>query len=458
MDMSHEAAVKQRAQIVEDVKGSAAGRVKVAVADIDGILRGKCIHVDKFVSAAEGGLGFDVFGYDLEDRPIENTSITGRRRGFADANVVLDLETYRHVPWDENVPFFLGDFVKGDGSPHPLCPRQLLKRVLARAGKMGFRVKLGSEYEFINFKSEPGNGWDGEQPHPEPITDARVGYTLVQANANKDYFNALWKQSARFGIPLESLHTETGPGVYEAAIMFGEALRTADCAILFKEAAKEIGAHYGIIPSFMAKWHKKHPGCSGHVHQSLTDGDRNVFHDANGRHGGMSRVFESYLAGQIQFLMQFGPMYWPTINSYKRLVKGFWAPVKPSWGIDNRTAAFRVLPGSAESARLETRFAGADMNAYLAFAAIVAAGLAGIERNLELVAPPITGDNEGAEDMPSAPRTLIDATKVFRKSELARDWFGDEFVDYYAATREWEWGQWLDAVTDWERKRYFEII
>jgi glutamine synthetase len=228
--------------------------------------------------------------------------------------------------------------------------------------------------------------------------------------------------------------------------------------VLFKMAAKEIGARFGIMPSFMAKWNAKYPGCSGHVHQSLTDGAKNAFHDPKGRHGGMSKVFESYLAGQVAFLMEFGPMFWPTINSYKRLVDGFWAPVKPTWGIDNRTASFRVLPGSPKSTRLETRCPGADMNPYLAIAATLAAGLEGVEKGLKLTSKPITGDNKGGEAVVRAPRTLIETTRIFHASKLAREWFGADFVDHFAATREWEWRQWLDTVTDWEMKRYFELI
>jgi glutamine synthetase len=151
-------------------------------------------------------------------------------------------------------------------------------------------------------------------------------------------------------------------------------------------------------------------------------------------------------------------MYWPTINSYKRLVDGFWAPVKPTWGLDNRTASFRVIAASPKSCRLETRCPGADMNPYLAVAACIAAGLHGVEKNLKLTTKPIQGTNVGAENVPRAPRTLIETTRNFRNSRVARDWFGDDFVEHFAATREWEWRQWLDAVTDWELKRYFEII
>jgi glutamine synthetase len=283
------------------------------------------------------------------------------------------------------------------------------------------------------------------------------GYSLLRANENQAFFGALFGEMAAFGVPIEGLHTETGPGVYEAAILFSEALEQADRAVLFKTGAKEIGARFGIMPSFMAKWSKDYPGCSGHVHTSLSDGKTNLFHDPSGRHG-MSRLFESFLAGQLAALLEFAPMFWPTINSYKRLVDGFWAPVKPTWGIDNRTASFRVIPGSPKSTRLETRCPGADINPYLAMAAVVAAGLAGVEKKMKLTTAPIHGTNQGAENVPRAPRTLIETTRIFRSSDRARDWFGDDFVDHFAATREWEWRQWLDAVTDWERKRYFEII
>jgi len=283
------------------------------------------------------------------------------------------------------------------------------------------------------------------------------GYSLLRANAHRPFFEALFNDMAAFGVPIEGLHTETGPGVYEAAILFSEALEQADRAVLFKTGAKEIGARYGIMPSFMAKWSQQYPGCSGHIHQSLSDGRKNLFHDAKGTHG-MSKLFESYLAGQVAVAMEFAPMFWPTINSYKRLVDGFWAPVKPTWGVDNRTASFRVIAGSPKSTRLETRCPGADVNPYLAMAAVIAAGLYGVEKNLKLTAAPITGTNQGAEDIPRAPRTLIETTRIFKASDAARDFLGDDFVDHFAATRDWEWRQWLDGVTDWELKRYFEII
>jgi glutamine synthetase len=445
------------------VEKSGAQKVKVAVSDIDGILRGKYLHIDKFKGAAEpypaGGFGFCdvVFGWDSSDQCYDNTSVTGWQHGFPDALARLDLDTARNVPWDNNVPFFLGEFINSDGTPHPLCPRQTLKKVIQRAAKMGVNPMCGMEFEWFNFL-ENSHSWESKKGvGPTPLTPGMFGYSLLRMNQNREFFNAIQDEMLQFGVPIEGLHTETGPGVYEAAIAFSDALTQADRAILFKTGTKEIGARFGIMPSFMAKWKAAYPGCSGHIHQSMSDGKKNLFADAKGRHG-MSKMFESYLAGQVAHLMEFAPMFWPTINSYKRLVDGFWAPVKPTWGVDNRTASFRVIAGSPKSTRLETRCPGADVNPYLAMAAVIAAGLDGVEKGMKLTAPAIHGTNGGAENIPRAPRTLIETTRNFQQSKVARDWLGDTFVDHFAATREWEWRQWLDGVTDWELKRYFEII
>ncbi|MBI5716188.1 MAG: glutamine synthetase [Burkholderiales bacterium] len=448
------------------LRASDTGKVKVAVSDIDGILRGKFLHRDKFFGAADpgpkGGFGFCdvVFGWDSGDQCYDNTQVTGWQHGFPDALARIDLDTARRVPWDNGVPFFLGDFVNSDGSPFPVCPRQTLKRVLKRAEKLGFAPMCGVEFEWFNFAETPQSWAAKRGVGPEPITPGMFGYSLLRMADQRGFFNALMDDMAAFGVPIEGLHTETGPGVYEVAIAFSSALEAADRAILFKTGAKEIGKKYGVMPSFMAKWSAQYPGCSGHIHQSLTDdreGKTNLFYDAKSPRS-MSKLFESYLAGQVACLMEFAPMFWPTINSYKRLVDGFWAPVKPTWGLDNRTASFRVIAGSPKSTRLETRCPGADINPYLAMAAVVAAGLHGVEKGLKLTAPPITGTNQGAEHIPRAPRSLLETTRSFRASAIARDWLGDTFVEHFAATREWEHRQWQDAVTDWELKRYFEII
>ena len=441
------------------VRKSGAGKVKVAASDIDGVLRGKYLHIDKFEGAAESGFGFCdvVFGWDSGDQCYDNTAVTGWQHGFPDALARLDLSTLRQVPWDDKVPFFLGEFVNADGTPYPVCPRQVLKRVLRRAEQLGFKPMTGMEFEWFNFSETPQTWAAKKGVGPETLTPGMFGYSLLRMADNRGFFNALMDEMAAFNVPIEGLHTETGPGVYEAALAFSSALEQADRAILFKTGAKEIGKRFGIMPSFMAKWSAQYPGCSGHIHQSLSDGKSNLFYSANSPRA-MSPLFESYLAGQVACLMEFAPMFWPTINSYKRLVDGFWAPVKPTWGIDNRTASFRVIAGSPKATRLETRCPGADVNPYLAMAAVIAAGMHGVEKGLKLSTPPITGTNQGAENVPRAPRSLIRSTHNFKESAIARDWLGDTFVDHFAATREWEHRQWQDAVTDWELKRYFEII
>jgi glutamine synthetase len=441
------------------VRKSGVQKVKVACSDIDGVLRGKYLHKDKFEGAADDGFGFCdvVFGWDVGDNPYDNAAVTGWQHGFPDALARLDLDTHRNVPWDGGIDFFLGEFINPDGTPYPVCPRQTLKRVLARAHKLGFQVMTGMEFEWFNFLETPQTWAAKKGVGPETLTPGMFGYSLLRVNRNREYFNALMDEMQAFRVPIEGLHTETGPGVYEAALGFSEALEQADRAILFKTGAKEIGSRFGIMPSFMAKWNAQLPGCSGHIHQSLSDGKANQFYGADSARK-MSPLFESYLAGQVACLMEFAPMFWPTINSYKRLVDGFWAPVKPTWGVDNRTASFRVIAGSSKSTRLETRCPGSDVNPYLAMAAVIAAGLYGVEKGLKLTAPPITGTNQGAENIPRAPRTLDATTTIFRNSAIAREMLGDTFVDHFAATRDWEYRQWLDGVTDWELKRYFEII
>ena len=456
---SNKAPARAKHPALDLVARSGAGKVKVAVGDIDGVLRGKYIHLDKFAAVVEGGLGFCdvVLGWDMHDVCYDNSLATGWHKGFPDALVRLDLDTARQVPWDGDVPFFLGEFVNADLSPHALCPRQTLKRVLARAKKLGFQPMCGLEFEWFNFLETPQSWAAKKGVDPTPLTPGMFGYSLLRLNHSREYFNALQDEMAAFRVPIEGLHTETGPGVFEAAISFSDALEAADRGILFKTGAKEIASRFGIMPCFMAKWSQSYPGCSGHVHQSLSDGQHNVFYDARGRHS-MSKLFESYLAGQLAVAMEFAPLFWPTINSYKRLVDGFWAPVKPTWGVDNRTASFRVIAGSPKSTRLETRCPGADINPYLALAALVAAGMHGIEQGLKLTTPAIHGTNDGSESIPRAPRSLAATTEIFRRSKVARDWLGDEFVEHFARTRDWEWRQWQDGVTDWERQRYFEII
>lgn len=447
-------------KIKERLEHQGVRKVKVAVTDIDGVLRGKYLHFDKFVSASESSFGFCnvVFGWDIADLCYDNVNYTGWHSGYPDALVELDPATQRTVPWDNNIPFFLGDFVTKEGEALSICPRQALKRVIQKAETMGFTPKNGMEFEWFNFRESPQSLADKGYIRPQPLSPGMFGYSLLRAGQAGEFFNALMDELLAFGVPIEGLHTETGPGVYEAAICFSDALESADRAVLFKAGAKDIGHRFGIMPSFMAKWSPAYPGCSGHMHQSLwTQDGTNVFYDADHPQK-MSSTFQSYVAGQVKLLPEMLAFFAPTVNSYKRLVDGYWAPVKPTWGIDNRTVSHRVIPGSEKSTRVEVRVSGSDVNPYLATAAALACGLYGIEHGLKLDAAPIQGNAYTESPLPRLPHNLLDATRLLADSKIAHDILGTNLVDHFVQTREWEWRQFQDAVTDWETKRYFEIV
>ena len=455
--------------------------VKVAIVDIDGVLRGKYLDKGKFLSATKSGFGFCnvVFGWDSSDQCYDNTTYTSWRSGYPDAEVRIDLSTFRRIPWEDDRPFVLGEFVAADGAPLGVCPRQLLRQVIDRVADAGYEAKVGMEFEWFNFAESPATLRDKGYRDLTPLTPGMFGYSVLRSSQNQPFFDALLKDLRAFDVPLEGLHTETGPGVLEAAILYSDALAAADRAVLFKSSAKEIGHRFGILPTFMARWNTDLPGCSGHAHQSLwtipsadgaTDpsdpsgsagpsdrGSTNAFFDPDDPRR-MSDTFRSYLAGQLALLPDILALLAPTVNSYKRLVDGFWAPTTPTWGVDNRTVACRVIPGSAGSTRLETRVPGSDVNPYLAVAACLAAGVWGIEQGLTLDAPETIGSGYVVEGVERLPRTLQEATARLDASAPVRQLLGDGFVDHYVATRQWEWRQYADAVTDWELARYFEII
>jgi len=446
-------------EILAVLAQSDVGKVKVAVTDVDGILRGKYLHKEKLKSALEGGFGFCnvVFGWDAADVCYDNASYTGWHTGYPDALARIDLSTFRRVPWDGDVPFFLGDFEDANGGPLAVCPRRLLRRVLERADAAGYSAKAGLEFEWFNFRETPASLAQKNGQSPTPISPGMFGYSVIRMGQNLPFFNALMDDLARFDVAIEGLHTETGPGVLEAAILYSDALGAADRGVLFKTGAKEIGHRFGIMPSFMAKWNDKLPGCSGHTHVSLWKDGANAFYEASAPHK-TSATMKSFVAGLLHALPEILPLFAPTVNSYKRLVDGFWAPTKPTWGIDNRTVAVRVIPGSQKSTRLEFRVPGSDVNPYLAVAGAIAAGMHGVERGLALESPPIAGSAYAESSVPRLPRNLYEATVRMEESALARELFGDTFVDHFVKTRHWEWRQFQDAVTDWELRRYFEIV
>lgn len=436
-------------------------KVKVAVVDIDGVLRGKYLLKSKFLSSLKSGFGFCnvIFGWDSSDNCYDSVSYTGWHSGYPDALAKIDVNTFRQIPWEGGQPFFLADFRNDDGSELEICPRNLLKKVIKNATIQSFTPMFGLEFEWFNFAETPQTLAKKEFVNPEPITPGMFGYSFLRAGANQDYFSALMDEMLAFNIPLEGLHTETGPGVYEAAILYSGALEAGDRGVLFKSSAKQIAQRFGIMPSFIAKWNTKLPGCSGHNHQSIWDlkMEKNLFYDESDPLR-MSPLYKSYLAGQLKCLSEFLPFFAPTVNSYKRLVDGFWAPTKVSWGVENRTTAFRVIPGSASSTRLETRVPGSDINPYLSIAACLASGLYGIEKNLSLKMESTKGSAYLDSSTERLPRNLLDATRKLADSKIANEVFGEKFISHFVETRLWEWRQFQDSVTNWELQRYFEII
>lgn len=433
-----------------------ARRVKLGVTDIDGILRGKYVSIEKFAGAVKSGLSFCdvIFGWDSSDVLYDNVKFTGWHTGYPDTQARIDCDTLRFIPWEPGTAFFLMDLWDRNGDPLPISPRHVLQRVLDRARSRGYEARLAAEYEFWFFKETPQSAREKAFRNLTPLSPGMFGYSVLRASQNSALVLDLIDQLTAFNIPIEGFHTETGPGVYEAAIEVDHGLNAADKAALFKTAVKEIAARHTAIPTFMAKWNAGLPGSSGHIHQSLvsvSDG-RNVFYEG-GRPTDRMRHYTGGLACHLPELMA---MIAPTINSYKRTVPGTWAPVNATWGNDNRTTAIRAIPGSAKSTRIELRLSGADMNPYLAMAASVAAGIDGVERKIE--PRPATTNAYSETDAPMLPRDLAEATSRFRASAFARDWFGQEFVEHFASTREWEVRQYQHAVTDWELARYFEAI
>lgn len=432
--------------------------VKVGAFDIDGILRGKYMSRSKFESSLEGGWGFCdvVLGWDSKDQLYDNVKYTGWHTGYPDANVRVLPESCRALPWEDPMVFFLGEFT---GEAEKVCPRALLRRVLDRGQRMGYDVYAGFEYEFFVFQETPDSVREKHFRGLKPIAPDFFGYSVIRNSVWSDFYRKLLDTCEVMDMPIEGLHEETGPGVIEAAIGVDSALNAADKAALFKTFAKVIAQREGLMATFMAKWSKDWPGQSGHIHLSLKDpSGKPVFHDEAKPHR-MSDTMRWYLGGLQKLMPEFLAMVAPTVNSYTRLIPGFWAPTDSTWSVDNRTCALRVIPGSPKSQRVEYRVAAADANPYIVLSAAIASGLWGIENKIEPEAA-IAGNayDRKHPDYLALPRTLWESAQRLKASKPARDWFGDEFVDHFAATREWEEREFRRHITDWELNRYFEII
>ncbi len=432
--------------------------VKVGVFDNDGILRGKYIDRDKFLSAIDTGMGFCdvILGWDSNDQQYDNITFTGWHTAFPDAAVRLLPGTCRALPLEGTMLLFLGEFA---GNAEQVCPRATLRRVLQRAADMGYVASAAAEFEFFVFDETPDSVRDKGYRGLKNLTPGYFGYSMLRSSVHAEFYQDLLRLAADMRMPVEGLHTETGPGVIEAALHYCEALEAADRAALFKTFTKVFAQRRGLMATFMAKWSQHLPGQSGHLHVSLKRKDgSSAFHDP-ATPGQMSDEMRWFVGGQQALMPELLAMVASTVNSYSRLVPGFWAPTAATWGIENRTCALRVIKGGAKSQRVEYRIAAADINLYLAIAVAIGSGLWGIEHRVEPDAP-ITG-NAYDRKLPAKrqlPRTLAEAAGRLAASKAARELFGAPFVAHFAASREWEEREFRRAVTDWELARYFEII
>jgi glutamine synthetase len=432
--------------------------VKVAIFDNDGILRGKYISRDKFLAALDQGLAFCdvVLGWDSNDQQYDNVRFTGWHTAYPDAMVRLLPATCRSLPLEGNMLLFLGEFA---GTAEQVCPRATLRRVLQRAAAMGYSPAAAAEFEFFMFSETPDSARAKGYRGLQSMTPGYFGYSMLRSAVHTELYQALLQLAADMRMPIEGLHTETGPGVLEAALQYTEALEAADRAALFKTYTKVLAQRRGLMATFMAKWSQHLPGQSGHLHVSMTRADGSaVFFDAGKPHA-MSDEMRWFVGGQQALMPEMLAMVAPTVNSFSRLVPGYWAPTAASWGVENRTCALRVIQGGARSQRVEYRIAAADINPYLAIAVAIGSGLWGIEHRIEPDAP-VTG-NAYARRLPAKralPRTLAEAAALLARSKPAQELFGAPFVGHFAASREWEEREFRRAVTDWELARYFEII
>lgn len=465
-------------------------KVKIAGLDVDGILRGKVMSKTKFLSIAEAGFGFCsvVFGWDMHDLVYtRELKISNKENGYRDIIAMPDLNSFRRIPWEDDIPFFLVSFFdSATGEPLSACPRGLLKVQIQKFQQKNCGAMAGVEYEFFQFRpptdakaydpSKPSTAafLQDNPPHTlPPLTEGMFGYSITRPVHNKDYFYDVFNSCEKFRCNIEGWHTESGPGVFEAALEFGDVKEMADRASLFKFAVRGVATKYGITPCFMAKPKQGLPGCSAHSHISIVDAKgKNLFAreqpDENAPWPdvvGLSDLGRQFLAGILEGLPDVMPMLAPTINSYKRLVENFWAPVTVSWGLEHRAASIRIIapPTSKPGAtRFEVRVPGADANPHFVLAAILALGWRGVDKKLAIPCPPL-GKGEavgGASDQGTRlARSLREANDRFkRKESIAREVFGDEFVDHFAGTREHEILIWEEAVTDWETKRYIETV
>jgi glutamine synthetase len=424
--------------------------VVVAFCDMQGRLLGKRVHGQFFVDHGVAEHGVEGCNYllaiDMEMDPVPGYEIASWDLGYGDFVLKPDLATLRRIPWLEATALVLCDVAWHDGSPVEPSPRQVLKRQVERAADLGFTAMLGSELEFNIFRETyaeaHGKGYRDLTPSVPYILD----YHILAATYDEPLIRQIRISMQEAGIAVEMSKGEAWPGQHEINFRFADALTMADSHAIYKNGAKEIAFLNGCSITFMAKPDHASIGNSCHIHASLWKDGTNAF-------SGESKVFEQFLAGQIACSKELAVFLAPTVNSYKRYAAGSWAPTTLAWGRDNRTCGFRIV-GRGQSLRTETRIPGADANPYLAFAAVIAAGLYGIENDLPL--PPAVEGNAYASDAERFPHALYAAIEALEQGTTARAAFGDQVVDHYLNYARTEQRLFDEAVTGYELARMYE--
>ena len=436
-------------ELKEQVERGEIDTVVAAFTDMQGRLLGKREHAEFFLeeSAEHGVEGCNyLLALDMEMDPQAGYAMASWEQGYGDFVLTPDLGTLRRIPWLEGTALVLCDVGWGDGSPVVASPRQVLRTQVGRARALGYEPMMGSELEFYLLKESYEEAHAKHYRDLTPSVPYILDYHILATTFDEPLIRHIRNSMAGAGIKIESSKGEAWPGQQEINLRYSDALAMADNHTIYKNGAKEIAHQNGCSITFMAKPDHGWIGSSCHIHSSLWRDGANVF-------AGESEIFQGYLAGWIACLRELALFLAPTINSYKRFTAGSWAPTTLAWGHDNRTCGFRIV-GHGPSQRIETRIPGGDVNPYLAFAALIAAGLYGIEQELELP-PPLEG-NAYESDAERFPHALREAVDALEHGTMARAALGDEVVDHYLNYGRVEQRLFDEAVTCWERERLFE--
>ncbi|MFF1543198.1 glutamine synthetase family protein [Streptomyces sp. NPDC058291] len=432
--------------------------VVLAFPDMQGRLQGKRFaagfFLDEVLPHGTEGCNY-LLAVDTEMNTVDGYAMSSWESGYGDFAMRPDLSTLRRVPWNAGTAMLIADLAWHDGSPVIAAPRQILRRQLERLAEHGLTAQVGTELEFIVFKDTYEAAWDANYRDLTPVNQYNVDYSVLGTGRVEPLLRRIRNEMAGAGLTVESAKGECNPGQHEIAFRYDEALVTCDQHAVYKTGAKEIAAQEGVSLTFMAKYNERE-GNSCHIHLSLTDADgTNVMAGTAQDPDGMSEVMRHFLAGQLAALRDLSLLYAPNVNSYKRFQPGSFAPTAVAWGHDNRTCALRVV-GHGRSLRFENRLPGGDVNPHLAVAALVAAGLYGVERKLEL--PEACAGNAYTADYAHVPTTLREAAELWGNSPIARAAFGEEVVAHYRNMARVELAAFDAAVTDWELRRSFERL